>query len=131
MNTKKIISSADISNEINETFLFCKETGEGLIKKDLSSLNTNDYSFRNVFDLLKGMDYDVLVASGLNGVLFENGFIVVSERVEKKLKMELFHVDDESIRTNIINTKRQIRKYFREEDLTVEQEVQTSSQMIL
>lgn len=119
MITKVINQADDISSELDNTFLYCKETGEGILKFDLSGLTLSDSNFRTVIDTLNSLNYTDLIASGLNSILFQNGEIYVSKLVEEKLKNQISLLEDDLEKANLINSRRLVRRYFREDSLVI------------
>jgi hypothetical protein len=120
---------------INDKFIYCKELKKGFVKKDLSALNIDDYSFENVSNIIEGLDYQTISSLNVDSVTFgdnysdHRGEILISQKVEEKLKVDLVTIDAD-LQSGFIENRRQLRRYFDIDDLTTDT-VSDSSQMIV
>jgi len=128
MISKLVQKSESIEFAINGKFIFCKELKKGFVKTNLDGLNLDDYSFENVVSVIEGLDYNSIVAAGVNSVEFIEGEIGYSQRTEEKLKSEIFLLAEES-RADFIVSRRSLRRYFNEANLV--ETVSNTSQMIV
>lgn len=119
MKTKIVQETDDISLILDNTFIMCKSSGKGMVKKDLSKLQTNDYSFLNVITMIENMNHDELIAVDLDCVLFEKGLIVLSEKVDELVKLEVAVKVDAVSRSFFYNIKKIVNRYFKEYPIAV------------
>jgi len=83
MKTKVVQKDESLEFVANETFIFCDELKKGFIKRDLSPLNTTDYSFTNIASLIEVSSLEELESTGLNTVIFVNGEEKISVKMNK------------------------------------------------
>ena len=126
---QNVTKTESIENVINNKFLFCKEMGVGMVKKDLSSLNLLDFSFENVVNKIKSTDISVLEQNGLDAVLFENGFIVESNKLLKQVQSHVFENElYGSLFEEFKESRRLNRRYFK--DINIEEFVPTGELLV-
>lgn len=120
MKTKLVQRTESLEFITNETFVFCNELKKGFIKRDLSVLNTTDYSFDNISSMIENLSYQNLEDYKLNTVVFVDGEEKYSTKLEKFLNEIQIPIltgktRDEVIAyyTNLANT----RNYFNPSDI--------------
>lgn len=113
MTTRKVTKNADIRLYANNDFLYCKELGKGFVKKDTSKLTITDYSFEAVVTLIENLTAAEINTADVDSVLFVDGIISVSEKVDEGFKVEVVNITDQTALNNAINAKRAKRKYFK------------------
>jgi len=105
----RVEKNQDISSIPNGEFVFCKELGKGFIKRDISSLGVTQ--FEAVCDAIEALDLGVLQTLGLDSVIFLDGNIAISDRLQKSVIAELDGLNG-SLMSSFIDNKKSVRKYF-------------------
>lgn len=118
MLTKRVGKTDSLETIVNNTFVFCYDLGKGFIKRDLSLLGLTNYSFENVINHIETLDVITIDNLGLDSVLFTDGTIKISDKIEKKIKEKLSLLETEEERVTYISNSKSIKKYF---DIDVEE----------
>lgn len=90
-----------------------------MVKQPLDNMNISDYSFQNVINVIESADLDTLTSNKLDSVLFENGIISESERLEETVKkyITLNNLNNDGF-INYSNNLKNLRRYFNAEQLS-------------
>jgi len=114
MKTQAVQKNEDINSITNGEFVFCKELGKGFIKRDISSLGVTQ--FEAVCDAIESLPLDSLKTSGLDSVIFFDGNISISDRLEKEIEKYVSELSvnnkNETFIRSYLDDKRTERKYF-------------------
>ena len=117
MKTKNVTKSTNIENEINNTFLYCKELRKGIIKKDFSSLGLETQTFENVVNAIESKGKEI-IDSPMDSVLFganlteKQGAITKSYRLQKTIETEVITFGTAQEKNSFINKSFQNKPYF-------------------
>ena len=116
------VKKTDLVDKVrDDTFIYCPETKQGFIKKDLSSLELDgEMSFENVTDAIEAMDLEDMENAGLDSISFENGKTESSTKLDKSMLKMVEDLKDENTTEDvkkIIDEKIKKRKFFHHESI--------------
>jgi len=113
MISKHVTKTDSIKNELDETFLYCKELGKGCIKKDFNTIElNNDYSMENVLNVLDNKSADELIALNVDVLTFEAGQLTKSRKLDSYVDTHISSLTDATSIDSFVKNMRSAKPFF-------------------
>ncbi len=113
MISKKVLKTDSVENELDETFLFCKELGKGCIKRDFSTIGlNNNYSMENVLNVLDTKTSAELIALDTDTVTFGNGKLIKSSKLDDYVDTYISSLTDATSIDSFVKNMKSTKPYF-------------------
>ncbi len=114
MISKKVLKTDSIENELDETFLYCKELGKGCIKKDFNTneLN-NDYSMENVLNILDNKTSAELTELNSDAITFNiKGQLTKSRKLDNYIDTYISSLTDATSIDSFVKSMKSSKPFF-------------------